>query len=178
MPATVNTRISAFVASDGKRIMIPCPLAFGAGSVNDRSASVASVSQKGFRLLPAKQGSSPGQARAVAAQDDSVAGLNTSFGVGFVQGNRDRSCRGVAVTIEIGVDKTAVNPENVDGGIDDANVGLVGNVQIHVAGLELAHAQHVLNGIAQDGGSPIENGPPIHLHVVQALSNQFGSGRQ
>ena len=37
--------------------------------------------------------------------------------------------------------------------------------------------QHVLDRVAQDGDRPAEDGPAVHVHVVQALVEQFGRRR-
>ena len=69
--------------------------------------------------------------------------------------------------------------QHVDGGVDDADVGLVRDVQVDVVRASgSACLEHVLNGVAQDGDGPAKDGPAVHVHVVQALVEQLGRRRQ
>src|SRR5207249_3488183 len=127
---------------------------------------------------PAHDGRSPGQAGAETAQDDQVVGLKAAFLAGLVQGQGDGAGRGVAVLVEVVEDPAAGNVQDVNGGVDDANVGLVGNVQVDLVGAQAAVVQDILNGVAQDGDGPPEDGPAIHVHVVQAFLQKFRGGGQ
>ena len=62
-----------------------------------------------------------------------VAGLDAALGDRLVQGQRDRAGGGVAVAVEVVEDPAARDVQHVDGGVDDADVGLVRDVQVDVA---------------------------------------------
>src|SRR5439155_21666259 len=96
----------------------------------------------------------PGQAGAETAENEKITRLDTSLRPRFVEAERDRGGRGVAVALQIVIDLAARDLENVDGRIDDANIGLVRHVEIDIVGPELAVLEHVLNGVTEDVHSP------------------------
>src|SRR5262249_21655843 len=67
----------------------------------------------------------------------------------------------------------AADVQDVDGGVDDADVRLVRDVQVDVVGAEAGVPQHVLDGVAQDGDRPAEDAAAVHVHVVQAAREQL-----
>ena len=105
-------------------------------------------------------------------------GLNAPLRHRLVQRQRHRAGRGVAVAVEVVEDLAARDVQHVDGGVDDADVGLMRDVQIDVLRLQAGGVEHVLNGVAQDGDGPAEDGPAVHVHVVHALGQQFRRRRQ
>src|SRR5579864_5613689 len=115
-------------------------------------------------------GGAPGQAGPKAAEHEVVVRLDPAFADGFIQGQRDRAGGGVSVTGQVVKHLAAGDVQNIDGGIDDANVGLVGNVQVDGAGAQFAILEDVLNRVAQDGDGPAKDGAAVHVHVMQALA--------
>src|SRR5207245_6396121 len=68
--------------------------------------------------------------------------------------------------------------QDIDRRVDDADIRLMRNVKVDVVGAKLTRREHVLDGVAEDGDGPAENGPAVHVHVVQPFGEQVGRRRQ
>ena len=90
----------------------------------------------------------------------------------------DGGRRGVTVLLQIVKDFGPGDVQHINGRIDDANVGLVGNVEVHIVGFEAGKVQHIGNRVAKDSHGPSENGPAIHVHIVHSLGKEFRGGGQ
>ena len=106
-----------------------------------------------------------------------IAAFDSALENGFIERQRHGAGGGVAVFFEVVEDAVAVDLQDVDGGVDDADVGLVGNVKVDVFGLHVRIREHILNRVAKNGDSPAEDGPAIHVHEMEALVEIFGRGR-
>src|SRR5205823_3636572 len=101
-----------------------------------------------------------------------------AIGDGFVKRQGNGARRSVSVAFQIVVNLAARNVQNVDGGVNDADVGLVRDVQIDVPGAQAAGAEDVLDAVAENRYGPTKDGPAFHLHEVLSLSEKLRRGRQ
>jgi len=78
----------------------------------------------------------------------------------------------------VDVDALGIEAEAVDRRERDRRERFIDLPERDVSGLEAARLEHVLDGVAQDRHGPAEDGPAVHVHVVQPLGEQFRRGRQ
>src|SRR5262249_30509101 len=113
------------------------------------------------------EGGAPGEAGPEARQDHAMAGLESALADGLIHRQRHAAGGRVAVAVEIVEDARTRDGQHVEGGVDDADVGLVWDVQVHVFGRHAGGLEDILNRVAQDVHGPAEDGTPVHVHVVQ-----------
>ena len=85
---------------------------------------------------------------------------------------------GVAIFFEVAEDFVAGHFEDIDRRVDDANVSLVRDKKIDIFGGEPGMTQDILDGVAQDGDSPTEDGPAVHVEEMEALLDVAGGWRE
>src|SRR5438477_130690 len=83
-----------------------------------------------LRSDPLQEGGAPGQARAKTREQDVIAGLDPALPNGFLEGERDRCARGVAVFVDVDRDALDRKTDATRGCVDDSVVGLVRNPEI------------------------------------------------
>src|SRR5262249_39331394 len=131
------------------------------------------VARAGGEGLPAEDGRAPGQAGAEAAEHQQGARLDAPLAPGLVDAQRDGGRRSVAVALDVVVHLVPRDVQHVDRRVDDADVRLVRDVQVDVAGPQTAGVQYVLNGIAQDVHGPAKDRAAVHVHVLHALVQEL-----
>ena len=110
--------------------------------------------------LPLDGGGGPGEAGAEGDHDDLVAALEALGAVGLVEGDGDGGSGGVAILVEVDEDTLVGDREAVGDGVDDAQVGLVGQDELDVVGGE---AGALDDGVGRDcrksAGTSSDAGP-------------------
>src|SRR6185295_9533372 len=118
-------------------------------------------------LLPADQARAPHEAGAEGGQGDGVTGLEAALALGLLQGERDRGRGRVGHAVDVDDDLLRRDAELARRGLDDADVGLMGDEEVDVlhgppGALErlAAGGRHAAHGVAVDVGP---------LHAQDAL---------
>src|SRR6185437_7626393 len=81
---------------------------------------------------PAHHGRPPGEAGAETAEHYELSRMQSAVRDRFVQRQRHGTGRRVAVAVEVVVYLAARNMQHINGGVDDADVGLMRDVQIDI----------------------------------------------
>src|SRR5512133_683742 len=118
-------------------------------------------------LLPAHDARAPHEAGAEGGQGDGVTGLQAALALGLLQRERDRGRGRIGHTVEVDDDLLARNAQLRGGGLDDADVGLVGDEEVDVPD----GAPGALERLAAGGGHP-PHGVAVDvgaLHAQDAL---------
>src|SRR5690348_11750887 len=84
-------------------------------------------------FLPADHARAPHEAGAEGGQGKRVAWVQATFALGLLQRERDRRRRRVGDAVDVDHDLLAWDAELGGGGLDDADVGLVGDEEVDVA---------------------------------------------
>src|SRR6476619_424413 len=83
-------------------------------------------------LLPAHDARAPHEAGAEGGQGDGVTGLEAALALGLLERERDRGRRRVGHAVDVDDDLLGRNAELGRRGLDDADVGLVGDEEVDV----------------------------------------------
>src|SRR6266446_5039477 len=96
------------------------------------------------RALPPQDRGAPRQSSPKTAQQQQVTGFDPAFLNRLVQGQGHAAGGGVAIAFQVVEDARAGDVQDVDGRIDDADVGLVRDVQVDVFRLQAAVLEDIL----------------------------------
>src|SRR5512133_3959788 len=114
-------------------------------------------------LLPAHDARAPHEAGAEGGQGDGVTGLQAALALGLLQRERDRRGGRVGHAVDVDDDLLARDAERGRGGLDDADVGLVGDEEVDV----LDGAPGALERLAAGGGHP-PHGVTVDVRALHA----------
>lgn len=127
---------------------------------------------------PAHDGRAPGQSGPESAQHRHVAWLEPAIRNRLIDGQRNGAGRGVAVSVQVGVDALARYFECIAGGVDDPDVRLMRDIQVHVGRSHSCRIQHILDRVVQNRDRPTKDRSAIHDHVVLTSLDEIGRWRQ
>ena len=107
--------------------------------------------------LPANGGRGPGQAGSEGHENDMVTRAEPASPVCLVQRDGAGRGRGVAVFVEVHENPFLGNIDALGNGLDDAEVGLVGNEELDVVWLEAGAFNNRISGIPHAGDGVLED---------------------
>src|SRR3972149_6065262 len=120
------------------------------------------------RFGPAQRRGAPGQAAAEGQQNDQVAGANPPLLIGLVEGHRHRGGGGGGVPVALYFEEELLPrlPQPFCGGVDDADVGLVGNETAHLVEREPRALRRGLDGAGDAAPGELVDLPAVHVNEV------------
>src|SRR5690606_30677739 len=119
----------------------------------------------------------PGQTAAEADEHQRVPLFDPSLVNRFIQGHRDGGRGHVSETVQVDDHLLLRQSEPLDGGVDDADVGLMGHEEVDVLLLHPRLGERLLRGIAHHADGKLENLPAGHGNGVEALVHRVPARR-
>src|SRR6266566_2712823 len=131
--------------------------------------SILSMSSR----LPANGRASPGEPGAERSEEQQVAAPQTPLREGLVERDRDGSGGGVAVLLDVYIHLLVGQPEALLHHLDDAQVRLMRDKELHVGGGEAFGAERQLDRLRHQHGGVLEHLAPVHDRAMLAGGEQL-----
>src|SRR2546422_5382927 len=135
------------------------------------------VPDRARSCLPPHDHAAPGEARTERAQHHDHARLQPAGFDGLVERDGDGRRRRVAKSVHVDVDLVHRDAGVLCRGFDDADVGLMGDEQIDIAGGHPRAFERVIAGVSHRQHRGLEDFAAGHLDVVAVIFEQLLTGR-
>jgi len=145
-------------------------LVHGPATVADRRYSAA-------RASPADGGCGPGQTGPKDDQHDVLATLEGAAAVGFVKGDGNRRCGGVAVFVEIDEDPFVRHGKAVGDGVDDAQIRLMRDDAGDVFRMQAGALDDFFSGLLHARHGMLEDFLALHFEGEEMVIDVAGGDR-
>src|SRR5881398_1410360 len=117
-------------------------------------------------VSPFEQSRAPGEPGTHASHQHERAGLQHAVTLRVRKCERDRARRGISVAVDVHDDLLLRYSEFLRCVVDDADVCLMGNVDVYVVHRSTACLEDPLGGMDHDTRRELENLSAVHLHIA------------
>src|SRR5205814_3593696 len=137
----------------------------GNRKVSSHKKNYAHLSPKSYSLRPLQERRAPGKSRSESRQQDVVAALHAALANGFLERERNRRARGVAVLIDVDGDPFDGQTDASRRRVDDAEVRLVRHPQVDLVEPDAGRLADLVRLADEDVDRELEHVRPHHVDI-------------